>query len=58
MIYVLIIYSIFASIKWFSYRFALEGALYYIGENYGIDVLENLEIRDYIEEAIKGRFKK
>lgn len=58
MIWILIIYCIFASIKWFSYRFALEGVLYYIGENYGIDVLENLEIRGYIEEAIKGRFKK
>lgn len=56
--WVLIIYSVFATVKWFSYKFALEGLLNYIGETYGVDVLENLEIRDYIEDAIKSRFKK
>lgn len=56
--WVLIIYSIIATIKWFSNQFALEGVLNYIGETYGVEVLENMDIRDCIEDAIKSRFKK
>ena len=58
MIYVLIIYSIFASFMRFTRSMAVEGLIRYMDEHYGLDDVEKEDIEKSVRDAFMKKFKK
>ena len=58
MIWILLIYSILATIKLISYKAAVEGLCKYLVDRYDLDDLEKEDLEEYTREAIRSWFKK
>lgn len=56
--WILIIYSVWATIKIISYRAAIEGLCKYVVDYYDLDDLEKEDLEEYMREAISSWFKK
>ena len=55
---ILIIYSVWATIKLISYRAAVEGICKYVVDHYDLDDFEQEDLEKYTREVISSWFKK
>lgn len=58
MIWILLFYSILATIKLISYKAAVEGLCKYVVDHYDLDDFEEEDLEEYTREVIRSWFKK
>ena len=58
MIWILLIYSILATIKLIFYKAAVEGLCKYVVNHYDLDDFEQEDLEEYTREVIRSWFKK
>lgn len=56
--WVLITYSVWATIRLISYRAAVEGLCKYMTDNYDIDDIKQEDLEEYTREVINSWFKR
>jgi hypothetical protein len=56
--WVLIIYSVWATIKLISYRAVVEGLCKYVVDHYDLDDFEQEDLEEYTREVISSWFKR
>ena len=56
--WILIIYSILATIKLISYRAVVEGLCNYVADHYDLDDFEEEDLEEYFREVIRSWFKR
>lgn len=58
MIWILIIYSVWATIELISYRAVVEGLCEYVVDHYDLDDFKQEDLEEYTREVISSWFKK
>lgn len=58
MIYVLIIYSVWATIRLISYNAAVEALCEYVVDHYDLDDFEQEDLEEYMREVIRSWFER
>lgn len=58
MVWILLIYSVWATIRLISYRAAVEGLCKYMTDNYDIDDIKPEDLEEYTREVINSWFKR
>lgn len=56
--WVLIIYSVWATIKLISYKAVVEGLCNYVVDHYDLDDFEEEDLEEYFREVIRSWFKR
>ena len=56
--WILIIYSVWATIKLIAYRAVVEGLCEYVVVHYDLDDFEQEDLEEYTRDAIRSWFKK
>lgn len=56
--WVLIIYSVWATIRLISYRAGVEGLCRYVVDHYDVDDFEKEDLQEHMRETIRSWFKK
>ena len=56
--WILIIYSVWATIKLISYKAVFEGFCDYVVDHYELDDFEQEDLEEYTREVIRSWFKK